>query len=139
MIWRLQLHRCLNPIKTNWFRSSATTAAKAHKCSTMLWPGNARTVNLTTLDKPEAEPVATFLQSNWFEHWLLVCTCACVTRLVTKALYSLDHLAISGEVVVRVVLCYRAVAGGAPSCFIYLYFLSCISMYGFSLELRQDV
>lgn len=102
MIWRLQLHRCLNPIKTNWFRSSATTAAKAHKCSTMLWPGNARTVNLTTLDKPEAEPVATFLQSNCFEHWLSVCTCACVTRLVTKAPYSLDHLAISGEVVVRV-------------------------------------
>ncbi|TQD81325.1 hypothetical protein C1H46_033139 [Malus baccata] len=53
------------------FRSSATTAGKAHKCSTMLWPGNARTVNRTTLDKPEAEPVATCLQSNWFEHWLI--------------------------------------------------------------------
>ena len=52
-----------------------------------------------------------------------------MTRLERKAPYSLDHLAISGEVVVRVVFCWRAVTGVAPSCFIYLYFLSCISLF----------
>lgn len=87
MTWRLQLHQCLNHIKTNWyslslstqfpsvqcmvrshssyfvirfnrFGSSATTAGKAHKCITMLWPRNAWTVNPTTLAKREAEQVA---------------------------------------------------------------------------------